>query len=110
MNNKNKCKTSLEEGVSSRDENFQSTDDFSKFTETSSRNNESETVDDYLRRDTVQRGKLIGLYTEGLEIDTLCVHFSLVLLRISCSNLVKILMRKSVDILVRSGQVSFRKS
>ena len=49
-----------------------------------SRNNEEKTLDDYERRDTVQRGKLIGLYTEGLEIDTLCVHFRFVLLRISC--------------------------
>jgi hypothetical protein len=75
VNNKDKCKTFLEDDVSSRHEKFRNTDDFFEFTETSSRNNENETFDDDLRHDTVQRGKLIGLYTEGLEIDTLCVHF-----------------------------------
>ena len=49
-----------------------------------SRKNEDETLNHYERHDTVQRGKLIGLYTEGLEIDTLCVRFPFVLLRISC--------------------------
>ena len=34
----------------------------------------------------IQLGKLIGMYTEGLEIDTLCVHFSYVLFRKSCQD------------------------